>query len=278
MNLYPLLLGIMVGMLAGALYVRYRQRRTFHAATEYWVYLPGTELPEQQTIMHRMLAANPYGKPSDPPLGPREGVIFSDVRLHIALVLKSKNPQAFRKDLFAEDVDGSPDQLTRVTEANSLAKIRFISDQPLPDKRHITFLVHATDAVCELARGLLIFDHQLDRLIDPPAFSELLRKDPSGTDAGMHIRVLWKRTAWGGQSETRGLRKIGLDDLVSAEMESDEKVLVVEVMDEAARELWGKGTIPEPFEVSAFDDRFVIQTLASKNGLQSVRIMRVQTA
>jgi hypothetical protein len=192
--------------------------------------------------------------------------------------LRAKNPQAFRPDLFAEDVDHEPKHLELLATAKSMAKIRFISDQPLPDKRHITFLVHATDAVADLAKGLLIFDHQSDRVMDPLEFSDMLRSDPSGTDAGMHVRVLWKRTAWGGQSETRGLRKIGLDDLVSAEMEGDEKVLVVEVMDEAARELWKKGAIPEPFEVNAFDDRFLIKTLASKNGLRPVRIMRVQTA
>jgi hypothetical protein len=277
-NLYPILVGAMLGMLAGALYVRYRQRRTYFAATEYWVYLPGTELPEQKAIMHRMLSDNPYGRPSDPPLGPREGVIFSDVRLHIALVLRAKNPHAFRTDLFAEDVESTAEQLDRLAQAKSLAKIRFISDQPLPDKRHITFLVHATDAVSELANGILIFDHQSDRLIEPAEFSNMLRNDPTGTGPEMHVRVVWKRTAWGGQSETRGLRKIGLDDLVSAEMERDEKVLVVEVMDEAARQLWSSGTVPEPFEVSAFDDRFLIKTQPPRNGFRPVRIMRVQAA
>ena len=120
--MYPLLLGALIGFLIGAFFIRHRQQRSYFAATEYWVYIPGTELPEQQTIMHRMLAANPYGKPSDPPLGPREGVIFSDVRLHIALVLRSKNPQAFRLDLFAEDVDTTPEQLESIALAGSLAR------------------------------------------------------------------------------------------------------------------------------------------------------------
>ncbi len=276
-NLVAILFGLILGLIVGSLWMR-RRKQPYLAATEYWVYMPGTELPAQQDVMHRMLAANPYGRPSDPPIGPREGVMFSDIRLHIALVLRSKNPQAFRPDLFSEDVEPGSEQIATMTSSNSLAKIRFISEQPVPDKRHITFLVHAADAMAELGSSNLIYDLVTERLLDREELVGALRADPTGTDPALHVRVLWKRTPWGGQSETRGLRKVGASDLVSAEMEGDERVLVSEVVEEAAKTIWNEGIVPEPFQVQAFDDLFQIRTLRPKDGRMAIRILRVQTA
>jgi hypothetical protein len=240
--------------------------------------MPDPELPSQTEVMHRMLAANPYGSPGDPPIGPPEGRFFSDIRLHIALVLRAKNPHAFRGDAFPEECAPSAEQVERISSCSSLAKLRFVSEDPLPDKRHITFMTHAADAMAELGNSTLIYDRTAERLIDRSELSSALGTDPKGTAAETHVRILWKPMALGGRSETRGMQKIGRPDLVSAEMDSDEQVLVSAVLTEAAKQLWDGGTISEPFEVQAFEDVFQVQALRPKDGRIPVRIMRVRMA
>jgi hypothetical protein len=274
--LWGLIIGLLVGFGIATLWTGYKRKPPFLSATEYWVYLPGTELPAQQDIMHRMLAANPHGRPGDPPLGPREGVIFSDIRLHIVLVLKAKNPHAFGPNAFTEDVEASPEQLKALAENNSFVRIRYISEQPLPDRRHLTFLTHAAEAIADLGGGTDIYDLTSERLMQKSDLIKALDEDPSGTSPKMHLRVLWKSATVGWHAETRGLRKIGFDDLVSSEMEPDQRVLVGEVMQEALRKIWNEGSASDDLEVEAFDDLFRIHKLKGKKGTQQVQILRVQ--
>ena len=92
-----------------------------------------------------------------------EALIFSDVRLHIALVLRSKNAHVFRPDLFEEHVEPTVELLEGLAGSKSFAKIRFISEEPLKDHRHLIFLAHAADAIADLAKGKVIYDVVAER-------------------------------------------------------------------------------------------------------------------
>ncbi len=116
-----------------------RQKPRYFAMAEYWVYLPGDRMPLQDDIMTLMVASNPYGRGGRSPIGTAEGLVFSDIRLHIALVLRSKNPHIFRPDLFEEHIQPTKEILESLSAAQSLVKLRFASDIPLKDKRHLQF-------------------------------------------------------------------------------------------------------------------------------------------
>ena len=271
-----ILFGLILGLMAGTIIANRRRKSSYLSSTEFWVFQPGVTLPPQEAIMHRMLADNPYGKRGVSPVGPQEGILFSDIRTHIALVLKSKNPHAFRGDLFVEVAEPTPEQLELIHASESLSKVRYVSETPLPDKRHLTFTTHASDAIAELSDAKLIYDVAAERLWDRDAFEEQLRKDPTGTGPAMHVRSIWKSTAWGGVVETRGLSKIGVRDLVSTEVPADQRVIVLEVLDAAARLIWECGSVSDPMEISAFDDAFRLKPMPVKDGRIPVRILRVQ--
>src|SRR5471030_3227986 len=106
-----LLFGVFVLGLVIGYAILWRTHQTgYLASAEYWVYLPEAEMPEQNLLLERIVGRNPYSKRGFTPIGTEEGLILSDVRLHIAHVLRSKNPHVFRPDLF-EDIDIDADQI-----------------------------------------------------------------------------------------------------------------------------------------------------------------------
>jgi hypothetical protein len=243
-----------VGMLS-ALFGRSRKRRYF-ARAEYWVYLPGEDMPEQDKILDRVLRSNPYRQGSRMPITPGEAVLFSDVRLHIALALRKRNPHAFRPDLFESSVEPTAESLEILAASNSFVKLRYISEERLADKRHLQFLLHAADAVAELGSGTLIYDAVEERLIPRAELTQTLSEHLDVTSPGFHARSVWRASPTGGVAETRGLMKIGLPELISEELEADTQVLARGIFDEAIEAVWPTAELPESLELVCFEDHY----------------------
>ncbi len=193
---------------------------------EYWIYLPEPKLPKIEAIMTRMITENPHFKRGNPPIGAREGMLFSDIRLHMAIARRSKNPHLFRPDLFHPAVEPTADTLACLNQSVALAKLRYLSEVPLADSRHLQFMPHLADAVADLGDGVAIFDPISDRLETRAGFSQRLSANPNQERIDHHFRVVWTITENGGVVETRGLRKVGIPELKTAEVPEDEKSVV----------------------------------------------------
>lgn len=246
------------------------RRRSYLAACEYWVYLPGETLPPQDEVMTRMLRDTPGA-----PIGPKEGRLFSDVRLHAALILRSKNPHVFRPDLFGEEVEPSKDLLTRLAEARSLAKVRFVSEQPLTDRLHLRFIPAMAGAMAHLGGGLVLFDAVCEKLLPAEELNAAIEGGADLEGADWQTRVLWRSTTDGGRAETRGLVKVGLREIVTNDAPADHQVLVTQVLEEVVRRLWTEGAFPPEMSVVCYDDEFKITFLKDSPGPVKVRIQRV---
>jgi hypothetical protein len=132
----PFFLGILLGIAVGYIFMVLRSKRLagkYLATAEYWVYLPSEKLPKQEDVMSLVLGGNS-------PIGPAEGLLLSDIRLHIALVLRSKNPHVFRPDLFDDHIEPTAELLKRMGESKSLAKIRYLSEDRLKSDAHLQLL------------------------------------------------------------------------------------------------------------------------------------------
>jgi hypothetical protein len=273
------LAAFVVGMVLGfTIFSRKAKPTPYLAAAEYWVYLPGETMPSQDEVMTRMVAQNPYSRRGQSPIGPSEGLIFSDVRLHIALVLRKRNPHAFRPDLFESHVEPTADDLRALAEANSFVKLRYLSEEPLKGRQHLQFLLHAADAYAALGESALIYDQTCERLVAREELAALLTQNFDVTLPALHTRVVWAREGDAGHAETRGLRKIGHPELVTASVDADQRILVAHVMEAVVERLWGEPTLPEKVEVDAFDDRFRVLIESGRDQKAMARILRVQAA
>ncbi len=235
-------------------------------------------MPEESQIMTRMISQNPYSRSGNSAIGPKEGILFSDIRLHLALVLRSKNTHVFRPDLFRNSLEPSVEILEGLANAYSLVKVRFISEQPLLDDRHLQFLPHMAAAVCDLGQGLLIYDVSAERMITPQEMNDLLATDLDATRYEVHVNVVWENELRSGHTETKGLIKKGLPELRTEEAHLDQRVLVQEVMSEAARTLWQLTDMPPQVEVAAYGDNFRLDITQTRTGPFRARIFRMGAA
>ena len=164
------ILAVVFGALIGYLFTRRRggSRRQERLVTqaEYWVYIPSEKLPDQDAVMTRMVTQNPHGKPGQSPIGPKEGLLFSDIRLHVAVILRNKNPHVFRPDLFSE-ADADAEALAALSGAPAMVQLRYLSEEPLSDDRHLKFLPHLADAYAYVGNAVLIYDAMAEQLLKP---------------------------------------------------------------------------------------------------------------
>lgn len=274
-----LVVGVLLGFVAGFAVVSRRSRSTFLALAEYWVYLPTTEVPTQEAVMDRMLRANPYRLRGQSPIGHNEGLIFSDIRLHIAVVRRNKNPHAFRPDLFESFIEPTSGQLATLSDSVALVKIRYASEEPLKDRRHLRFLAHAADAYAEFAPSTLIFDGSSAQLLDRAELVEKLTANPDGTQFELHVRFAWVQTSTDPTLETRGFQKVGMFDLRTQPVPADERVIVAQLFEEIARKVWESEDTKSAVQVEAYGDTFLGNLAENAREKRTVvRIMRMQNA
>ena len=257
-----LVLGFLIGAFVGWWLVRRKPRRPFLLLVEYWVYLPGDTMPPQDEVMTRLVRPDEGA----PRIGSAEAMLFSDVRLHIALVLRAKNRHVFRPDLLEPHVDATREQLETLDAARSLAKVRFVSEKPVPDARYLAFLPQVARTIAEIGGGSLVYDAVGERLLAP---EELRAGDP-----GPHVR--WVPEATGGYVRTHGLKKLGLPEIRTAPIAADERWIVSEVVGQIARAAWRTGDLPEVATAEAFEDRFRVSMEIGRDGVALARVHRLQ--
>lgn len=253
------LLGALLGFVLGSLAIRLRKSRVPHLTVcEYWVYIPRPELPSEDAAMRRMLADNPYSTPNGPCIGSREGALFTDIRLSVGLVLRDKNPHVFRPDLLGEATEPEPESLDALAQSRAFVKVRFLSEEPVPDLRHLRFVPHLACSYLDLAEGLAVYDPLLERLWTADGFRRELAADPSCERPELHRRVVWAPLGGGGYARTLGIRKCGAPEVQTLEAPTDQRVLLLELMEACADRLWEERRLPTSMALSIerYGDRF----------------------
>jgi len=270
------IIALILGALAGYFFTRRRTRAApLITQAEYWVYLPDEVMPSEDEVMTRMITQNPHGRPGNSPIGPAEGLLFSDIRLHIALVLRSKNPHVFRPDLFSE-TEADAVALAALSAAQAMVKVRYVSEIPLADDRHIRFLPHLADAYAHVGKALLIYDAMAEQLMTPEQLYSQLDANPTASEPGDHVRVIWHRDGDSAYASTKGLIKKGLPEMHSALARPDNQLLITEVLKEVASQAWRNG-FAEEFRVNCFGDEFIALAQPGTGTPRKLHIQRVRT-
>lgn len=250
---------------------RRRANPKFLAHAEYWVFLPDPKMPVQADVMKRMIQDNPHGAGR---IGKKEGLLFGDIRLHMGLALREKNPRLFRPDLLGEVAEPTPEILARLAEAQGMVKVRYVSETPLPDRRHLQFLLHAADAIAATGGGRVVFDPAKETLLTAEDLSALLDEHFDATVFELHVRTEWSDAVDSGTASTYGMVKVGLPELTSLPAPSDHRFLVVQLIEEAARRMWERGDVPADMVIEAFGDQFRLTFARSERDRAHVQIHR----
>lgn len=264
-------------LLRGAISRSATKKPKFLALCEYWVYIEGDQIPDQKKLMDRMISANPHNRRGRPSIGAREGMLFSDIRLTVGLAKKTKNPLVFRPDLFQSDLEVDQRVFERLVRAQSLIKVRYCSEVPLTDNRHLQFMPHMADAYSDLTQGLLVYDVLCERILLAEEFTEALSKENNVEKAESHVRVVWTEKVEEGvaSASTKGLRKIGFPDLKTNAVVNDQRTLVTSLVEDVAKRVFETGAIEGTFETEGFGDTFQIELGAIDEGAVTLSIRRI---
>ncbi len=228
--------------------------------------------------MTRMVGQNPYNRDGHLAVGKREGIIFSDIRLHVSLVLRSKNPHVFRPDLFKDSLEPSAEILSALAASKALIKVRYISEEPLTDDRHLQFMAHFAGAYLDLGEGLAVYDVVAETLRTAEEYRSVLECKMPATDFDGNVRIVWHKSLHSGYAETKGLLKKGIPELKTDDAYLDQQVLVSEVLEGAARKVWETSEMPQAVDVAAYEDSYKLEIFPTRAGPFRVRILRVMGA
>lgn len=254
---------------------RYWPKSKHLTHAEYWVFIPKPELPKIEKLMDRMLQANPHNRPGRSCITTREGMLFTDIRLHSALALRSKNVACFRPDLFSSTTEVEPEALKLLSDCEAFVKVRYVSEAPLPDKRHLQFLPHYADAMAELAEGKVVFDSICERLITAVTFHQELKDAPNHERMDKHFRITAKQGTEEWTLSTKGLRKIGSPELIAHEIPSDERQTVHSVLEEISGRIWEGHLLGAEQEVELYGSKFKVRVAKQSLVEAEVTIQRV---
>jgi len=255
-----------------------RPIRGYLAENEYWVYVQEVKLPPADKLMDRMISANPHNRPGRPCIGAQEGMIFSDVRLHMAVALREKNPYAFRPDLFTDDVSPNAEQLDAIASAKAIAKVRYASRAPLRNANHLQFLPHMAHSLCDLMQGTAVYDRVSGSVWLADELGAELGRNNNANRPLLHVNVTWRPDGEGaGTVITRGLRKRGMPEVETYPVPADQEVIATGLMIKLAHEALRTGELPETQTMNDFDCEFIIE-LERAGPIRRARIKRKMTS
>ncbi len=252
-----------------------RRRYGYLAMCEYWVYVTQPQLPSQEKLMTRMISDNPHNRPGRACIGAREGMLFTDIRTHIAVVKREKNPHLFRPDLFHSEINVTAEILQRLAEASGFIKVRYVSEVELRDTRHLQFLPHMADTASELCGGLVVYDPVMEEVWTAEDFRARLASNNNAERPDFHGRVVWEKTDSGCSAATKGLVKVGIHEWRTGPVECDQEVLIVGLLNRVMQKLMRNPKDPGPYSFDEYGDEFTLTPTGQfKDGEQIISITR----
>ncbi|MBV6458084.1 MAG: hypothetical protein HONBIEJF_01206 [Fimbriimonadaceae bacterium] len=260
--------GVIAGLWA---WRRSQQPITFPVHIEYWVYLPSPEMPSQEAVMTWLVAENPFHRPGKPPIGPKEGLMLSDIRLHIGIALRSKNPFLFRPDVFETSFGLTPEGIAAIARSEAVVQMRFVSEQPVPDGRQLAFMPHLAAAYADLGGGQVIFDKVQGRMFSKEELFSYLADD---IPADLHLRTSWNPET--SEVVTHGLGKVGLSEWATSLDREDKRSMVAGIVQTAAEKAFESAALPEGERVRYLDDDYVVSFVTTRKEGTRLQIGRIE--
>lgn len=209
--------------------------------------------------MDRMITGNPHNRPGNPAIGTKEGMLFTDIRLHLGLSKRAKNPHVFRPDLFEQDAVPTKEVLESLANSQSMIRCKYVSDSILKDNRHVQFMPHYVDAVAQLTKASVILDNVSEQFFTSDEFHQSLAKNNRADRPELHVRVIWKEDESGFYCQSLGLRKVGLSELRTKHQTGDHEILVTGLMTRLVYQLFRQPTFERTFEFEEFGDTYVVR-------------------
>jgi hypothetical protein len=263
---WPLVLFIFPAIFVIILVILQVRKPKFILQNEWLVYGPAIKMPSTEIVMDRMLSNNPYSVRGQSPIGPMDGILFSDIRMNYAIALRTKNLHLFSSNYF-ENLSLSIEK--SVAESESVIRITFISQTPVVHRNYLKFIAHTADAISEITNAKLIYDVISKRIFLSSELSEQLKSGSDFTEFHSQVRLIQNVDSF----ESLGLVKIGLREVRTMPLPTDLLVLGKQVMEHFLEKTWQDGKqLIDPIE--AFGDHFIVRLKKQTKDFDIITIHR----
>ncbi|HLO98985.1 MAG TPA: hypothetical protein VK171_10355 [Fimbriimonas sp.] len=253
------MIGLVLAVLAiglGIFLTRQRNRLVLNA--EYWVYCQAEKLPDQTQMMERVVGRTDK-------IGPAEGLLFSDIRLHVSLVTKAKNPHLFDPTTLDGALQESFEFVSDVLTQTAIIRVRFTSNEPMKDKRHLRLLPHLAFAYAGMTDAKWVYDKSQQKLYGDEEFGKFIETNLE--NPWNQLRV--DKTV-DGALKLYGVEKIGIAPFQTDRLDVDQFQLVEEVLRAFVEQCWRANKL-DTTAIEAHGDTFEFQFDARKGLLHISR-------
>lgn len=255
---FPLLFVIAVAMALTFILARYFAARKgrYLAHVEYWVLSPGTKLPDLTETMAAVM--------QHPSITPSEGLLFSDVRFKIGLILAEKNKNA--------ELLTRLDYRDAFARAGSAIRVQYTSETKLDNLKHLRLCMHVASAIAKQVGALSILDVVADRLWTVREFEGTLVSAGQSSAIETHVKIIEQDDC---SFKVNGLQKVGVPDLHTLPVERDKLLIARRILDQYAEKSWEAMT-PNSEPIEEYGDQFLLLRVPTKPGIESARLLRRQ--
>jgi hypothetical protein len=232
------------------------RKARYLAHVEYWVLSPTTKLPDLTETMAAVMKA--------PGIGPAEGLLFSDIRFKIGLILSSKNKNS--------EIMNRLDYRDAFARSGSAIRVQYTSETKLDQRKHLQFCVHVVNALAGQVGALSILDVVADRLWTVPEFQAFLSLKHRAVGFEEHVEITQRDDF---SFLVRGLQKVGVPDIHTYPVEQDQLMLARSILEEYSKSSWD-AMEPRMDPIEEYGDQFMLLRAPIKPGMESARLLRRQ--
>lgn len=203
---------------------------------EFWIWTPEEALPPQPQIQRRLNQGNPHNQGRI--LAVTQGDMlrwWGDVRLHVGMSLRSKNPHIFEPRFFSDESEIPEEAERAMATAKGLITVRFTTDDPMPNRDYLHFLTHLTDSIADLSKAELIYDREGMRFWPGMRWKTGMMRDNARQDFDKLVWVHAVEEPSGWWLHTHGLRKYGLPDLEMTEVATIQRTVCTDILRDLAQ-------------------------------------------
>ena len=223
---------------------------------EFWVFSQEEQRPSDAEIMKRISAA-PFAQGG---IRNEDARMIADIRFNIGRARRDRNAMLFRPDVIGDpDAEIDVEALQKVDGVDTLVTVRFASDNaPVEPKRYLRLATYVVEAVCDLCRGVAVWDAVKQELFLPHSLHDRLSDNADGAAYEHHVDVRWGEIEGAGIAFTRGMEKIGLPDLAFDDQPLDQRTLATYLVQETAKACWEKEEMRDS-KFSGFGEEFSVE-------------------
>lgn len=220
---------------------------------EYWLWTPLDKLPEQPQIQRRLNQGN--ARAAGRILAVTTGDLlrwWADVRLHIGISLREKNRHIFDPRFFSDEAELPPEADEAMRAAKAVITVRFATEEPMPSRDYLDFMVYLTDALGDLAQSELIYDREAMRFWPALEWKGELMRDYGGHSFQNTVCLHGVEEASGWWLHTHGMRKYGLPDLEMTEVPHEQTTVCTDVLRDLAEQALSDPDVLQDTEMEAY--------------------------